>query len=227
MSRESAGRSAPSRRSRRLGAPPALTCRRRSWNQLLTKPFENSQIKDLPRRISTALQALQGDWKCCDSRLHSRFRSSLWATRWRSARRYSPSHIPLWKPVPGPCGIEPSWRCRRGRGPRHRFALLRRIHVPTWLPRGHRAPRQGTGCSAYAVGIDEAGDVIGTDYAQETRLTAIIWIATGGATVFSNTFFSTGSGLNNHGQAVLTTTEFLTVNKWVSCQICWTSRCST
>jgi probable HAF family extracellular repeat protein len=69
-------------------------------------------------------------------------------------------------------------------------------------------PCQGTGCSAYAVGIDEAGDVIGTNYAQETRLTAIIWIATGGATVFSNTFFSTGSGLNNHGQAVLTTTEF-------------------
>jgi probable HAF family extracellular repeat protein len=65
-------------------------------------------------------------------------------------------------------------------------------------------PCQGTLCSATATGIDDHGDVIGSNFSQDTRLTAIIWLSNGGVTVFANTFFSTGSGLNNHNQAVWT-----------------------
>jgi probable HAF family extracellular repeat protein len=68
-------------------------------------------------------------------------------------------------------------------------------------------PCQGTDCSASAAGIDDAGNVIGSNFSQETRLTAIIWLSSGGVTAFENTFFSTGAGLNNHGQAVWTSTS--------------------
>ena len=65
-------------------------------------------------------------------------------------------------------------------------------------------PCQGTLCSATAAGIDDHGDVIGSNFSQTTRLTVIIWLSNGGVTLFENTFFSTGSGLNNHNQAVWT-----------------------
>jgi probable HAF family extracellular repeat protein len=68
-------------------------------------------------------------------------------------------------------------------------------------------PCQGTDCSAYAVGIDDAGDVIGTNHSPQTRLTPIIWLENGGVNAFLDTFSGTGAGLNNHGQAVWTSTD--------------------
>ena len=66
-------------------------------------------------------------------------------------------------------------------------------------------PCQGTNCSASAAGIDDHGNVIGSNFSEEH--TAIIWLSNGGVTVFENTFFSTGAGLNNRNQAVWTDTS--------------------
>jgi probable HAF family extracellular repeat protein len=66
---------------------------------------------------------------------------------------------------------------------------------------------QGTQCSASAADIDDQGDVIGSNYARDepSPLTAIIWLSNGGITWFQNSYFSTGAGLNNHGQAIWNT----------------------
>jgi probable HAF family extracellular repeat protein len=71
----------------------------------------------------------------------------------------------------------------------------------------NQLPCQGAQCTASATDIDDQGDVIGSNYAQNepSPLTAIIWLSNGGVTWFQYSFSSTGAGLNNHGLAVWNT----------------------
>jgi probable HAF family extracellular repeat protein len=69
-------------------------------------------------------------------------------------------------------------------------------------------PCQGARCRADALGIDDHEDVIGSsDFGLRTSITATIWLANGGVTVFENAFFSMGAGVNNHGRAVWNDTD--------------------
>ncbi len=70
-------------------------------------------------------------------------------------------------------------------------------------------PCQGTsGCSSVATGVNDHGDVVGTNNSSVgAPPNAAIWLSNGGVTVLENTF-SFGVGINNQGQAVGNSYDF-------------------